>query len=130
VLRVGDKSTVFTPSATAFCRRVADELARRDRSFVYQRKLMDGGSCESSAYCDFGYTATGLCMALGNYHNMDTRRRRIAPEYVGTSDFENLVKWFVALAESGSAYADHDAVFRKRLHGLEEECAGLLEATR
>ena len=130
VLRVGDRLSIFTPSATAFCRTVADALAKRDKLFTYQRKLMDGGTCESSAYCDFGYRATGVCLALGNYHNMDVKRRRIAPEYVSTRDFENLVKWFVALAESGKSYADHDADFRARLKALEKEYAGLLEATR
>jgi hypothetical protein len=43
---------------------------------------MDGGTCESSAYCQRGYDATGICIALGNYHNMNVRRKRIGPEYV------------------------------------------------
>ena len=130
VLRVGDKMSVFTPTATAFCRTVADALAKRDKSFTYQRKLMDGGTCESSAYCDFGYQATGICLALGNYHNMDTKRRRIASEYVSTHDFEGMVKWFVALVQSGESYADHDADFRARLRNLEKEQAAFLKATR
>ena len=130
VLRVGDRLSIFTPSATAFCRTVADALAKRDKAFAYQRKLMDGGTCESSAYCDFGHRATGVCLALGNYHNMDLRRRRIALEYVSTRDFENLVKWFIALVRCGKPYADHDADFRARLRALEEEFAGVLKATR
>src|ERR1041385_6510477 len=38
VLRVGDKASVFTPAATAYCQVVAEELARQDRRFTFQRK--------------------------------------------------------------------------------------------
>jgi endoglucanase len=130
ILRVGDRSSVFTPAATACCRRVAVDLAQRDKSFVFQRKLMDGGTCESSAYAELGYAATGLCVALGNYHNMDVKRKRIAPEYISVSDFENLVKWFVALVKAGGADAEGDPELLARLEGLEREYAKLLRATR
>ncbi len=100
VLRVGDKASVFTPAATAYCQVVAEELAASDPSFIFQRKLMDGGTCESTAYCHFGYDATGICLPLGNYHNMDTDRGRIGPEFIDLRDFSNLVKWFVILAAS------------------------------
>ena len=78
ILRVGDRATTFTHEATAHCHRIARELERSDRRFKYQRKLMDGGTCESSAYCRLGYEATGLCVALGNYHNVDVKRRKLA----------------------------------------------------
>lgn len=100
VLRVGDKATVFTPAATAYCQVVAENLARRDKTFRFQRKLMDGGTCESTAYCHFGYEATGICLPLVNYHNMDEARHGIGPEIIDVRDFENLVKWFIALADS------------------------------
>jgi len=100
VLRVGDKATVFSPAATAYCQVVAEKLAQRDKTFRFQRKLMDGGTCESTAYCLYGYCATGICLPLVNYHNMDTEARRIAPESIDVRDFLNLVRWFVALAES------------------------------
>ncbi len=108
ILRVGDRMSVFDPAATAFCDHVAQELAQRRKSFRFQRKLMDGGSCESTAYCAYGYRATGICLALGNYHNMDKRRGRIAPEYVSLSDWKLMVDWFeaVALARPGSHPGD------------------------
>jgi endoglucanase len=43
ILRVGDRMSVFTPALTAFCGRVAKELAQRRATFTYQRRLMDGG---------------------------------------------------------------------------------------
>ncbi len=100
VLRVGDRLSVFTPAVAAYCRLVADKLAATDKTFKYQRKLMDGGACESTAYCHYGYDATGICLPLINYHNMDTGSGRIAPEAIDVRDFQNLTKWFVALARS------------------------------
>lgn len=98
VLRVGDKASIFTPAVTAYCQVAAEQLAVADRSFRFQRKLMDGGTCESTAYCHYGYDATGICLPLLNYHNMDTQSERIAPEAVGVDDFLNLVNWFIVLA--------------------------------
>jgi len=104
VLRVGDKATIFTPAATAWCQVVAEKLAAADKHFRFQRKLMDGGTCESTVYCHYGYEATGLCLALGNYHNMDRDKKWIAPEFIDLRDFDNLVKWFVALATTKLPY--------------------------
>lgn len=97
VLRVGDKASTFTPPLTAFCQRVADRLARRRRTFGYQRKLMAGGTCESTAFMAYGYQATGVCLALGNYHNMDVDRGKIASEVISLRDWKLMVDWFEAL---------------------------------
>lgn len=125
VLRVGDKATVFTPAATAFCQVAAEALAGKSKSFCFQRKLMDGGTCESTAYCHYGYDATGICLPLGNYHNMDESRGRIAPEYIDVRDFENLVRWFVALAES-PRFTAYDG----RHPGLDDRLESLLKRHR
>jgi len=119
ILRVGDKASTFTHAATAYCHRIARELARDDRRFRYQRKLMDGGTCESSAYCILGYEATGLCVALGNYHNVDVKRRKLAPEYIDLDDFDNVVKWFVELARAPHAYTGRDGTLDEQIRGLE-----------
>jgi endoglucanase len=104
ILRVGDLGSIFSPGLTAFCRLVAGDLAKKDKSFRFQRKLMDGGTCESTVYYARGYDATGLCVGLGNYHNMDTHRKRLAPEYIHLDDYRGLVKWFVALATTRRPY--------------------------
>ena len=131
VLRVGDRASVFTPAATAYCQVAAEHLAARDKSFVYQRKLMDGGTCESTAYCHYGYDATGICLPLGNYHNMDAERGRIGPEYVDIRDFDNLVKWFVALAArpAKEPFSGVQPGLDKRLGGLLKEHRPRLLAT-
>ena len=126
ILRVGDKVSTFTHAATAYCHRIARELARADKRFKYQRKLMDGGTCESSAYCTLGYEATGLCVALGNYHNVDAKRKKLAPEYIDLDDFDNVVKWFVELARAPRPYTGRDGVLDEQLHKLERRYRSLL----
>lgn len=123
VLRVGDRATVFNPAATAFCQTVAEDLAKEDTSFRYQRKLMDGGTCESTVYCHYGYDATGLCLPLLNYHNMDTDRGRIAPEIIDVSDLENLIKWFLALVRTKRKFDGTHP-------GLDERLTSLLRKNR
>ncbi|MGQ9651595.1 MAG: M20/M25/M40 family metallo-hydrolase [Phycisphaerae bacterium] len=98
VVRVGDRISVFDNGMVAWCRQVAEALARTTPDFAFQRKLLDGGACESSAYLEYGHETTGLSLPLGNYHNMDHRAGRIASEFVDLKDFERLVCWFVALA--------------------------------
>jgi len=130
ILRVGDKATVFHAGATAYCGAVATDLAASDRRFTFQRKLMDGGTCESSAYCQFGYEATGLCLALGNYHNMNQKRQRTAPEYVGLGDFASLVKWFVELARARRPYTGQDKDLLAKLARIEKQHRTVLRQTR
>jgi len=129
ILRVGDRASTFTHAATAHCHRVARELARDDSSFKYQRKLMDGGTCESSAYCALGYEATGICIALGNYHNVDSKKEKLAPEYIDLNDYDNVVKWFVELARSPHSYTGRDQTLDDQLNKLERDYAKLLRAS-
>ncbi|GMV97229.1 MAG: hypothetical protein AMXMBFR83_15870 [Phycisphaerae bacterium] len=130
ILRVGDKDATFTPGLTAYCRAVAEDLARADRRFAFQRKLMDAGTCESAAFCEYGYEATGLCIALGNYHNVNRRRRRLGPEYIDLNDWDALVRWFVALGTSRRAYQPSgNPVFRGALDALDRAYTPLLRQT-
>lgn len=130
ILRVGDRASAFTPAVTAHCHRIARHVAAADRSFQYQRKLMDGGTCESSAYCTLGYEATGLCVALGNYHNVNAKTKRIGAEYIDLNDLDNVVKWFVELARSPHAYTGRDEALVKQIADLHRTYKSLLTATR
>ena len=51
------------------------------------RRLMDGGVCEASAFCAAGYRASGLCIALGNYHNAADDGVGVAAEHVLVEDY-------------------------------------------
>ena len=64
VIRTGDRSTVFDRELTNLISSAAEEAGLR-----HQRKLMDGGGCEATAFGAYGYRSTGLCLCLGNWHN-------------------------------------------------------------
>jgi putative aminopeptidase FrvX len=100
VIRVGDRSSIFTPGLTAFLLDAAKRVQSKDKSFKYQRKLMDGGSCESTIYNQFGYTNAAVCIPLGNYHNRNFKTEKIAAEFVSLSDLENMVKLFLAIVKN------------------------------
>lgn len=64
VIRIGDRTTVFD-------RELSNRISRAAAAsgLAHQRRLMDGGGCEATAFGVYGYRATGLCLALGNWHN-------------------------------------------------------------
>lgn len=97
VVRVGDKQSVFVPWITERLHAAAIELHGANNAFVFQRALMDGGSCESTAYNAYGVEAGALCLALGNYHNCGPKDR-IAPEFVDWNDHEGLIALMLAVA--------------------------------
>jgi len=115
ILRVGDRLSVFDPGLSAFCERVATGCAGRCKGFRYQRKLMDGGACEATAFAAYGYRAGGICLALGNYHNMNTAARRIDCEYVSLGDWKLMVDWFEALVLDEAGYRPADETQRREL---------------
>lgn len=129
ILRVGDRSAIFTPGLTAFVRQVGEDLAKQDRRFRFQRKLMDGGTCEAAAFCELGIESTGLCVALGNYHNMNRRRKRIGAEYVDLNDLDMLVKWFVALARTRRRAQPGDPALRRFIDRIDRHYTQQLKRT-
>ncbi|MEI8195808.1 MAG: hypothetical protein WCI73_07865, partial [Phycisphaerae bacterium] len=70
VVRVADKSGVFSAGLTHFLCQAAAGIADEDPHFRWQRKLMDGGTCNTSAFIAYGYDSASLTLPLGNYHNM------------------------------------------------------------
>ncbi len=127
VVRVGDASTVFDSALTNAIASIAANSGR-----PVQRKLMDGGSCEATAFGAYGFTAAGLALPLGNYHNMkdiDGVRSgavdaRLAPEEISQSDFDGLVALLLDVArdldQSGSTLVD-------RLDEMYEESRSILD---
>jgi putative aminopeptidase FrvX len=126
VVRVGDHSTVFDSHLT---NRVAE--VARDGKLAHQRKLMAGGTCEATAFGAYGFSATGLCLALGNYHNMadidgvkaGTAKAVLAPEVISLDDFDGLVTLMLAAAkgidDAGSdVRARLDAGYQTKSHLL------------
>jgi endoglucanase len=109
VVRVGDRMTTFDAAGVWFLQ----EVARRAKLNV-QRCLMDGGSCEATAFSALGYRAAGVCLPLGNYHNCG-RGRRIQPEYVSVADLAALGRLTVAAAREWRNYATLGRNLRDRV---------------
>ncbi len=92
VVRIGDRMSTFDSHAALFFMATA-----KAAGLPVQRALMDGGSCEATAFAAFGYRVGGLCLPLGNYHNIGPGLKPRA-EYVSVADLEALVKLTVAAA--------------------------------
>jgi endoglucanase len=101
ILRIGDAASVFDPGLCAVLRHAAEDLKRAGRGFRYQRRLMDGGTCEALPFGQAGYRATGLALPLGNYHNqagLDGGRKTMGAESVHADDFSGAVQLVLHLA--------------------------------
>jgi len=102
IVRVGDARSLFDPRLMGVLHREAMALATEDADFTFQRRLMDGGVCEATAFCAGGWRSGGLALPLVNYHNMkglDGGRPGIGPETIRVSDFVSEVKLLLRLAE-------------------------------
>lgn len=120
ILRVGDRSSIFDSAGMRFLGEVAAGLQAKDRKFQFQRALMFGGTCEATAFQEFGYRVAAVCVALGNYHNCHPRGH-IATEYVSLSDACSMVQLLVEAARLMRAYDQLTAKLPKRLRVLLKE---------
>jgi len=107
IVRVGDRISSFDGSATARLLSTAQE-----EEIPVQRCLLDGGTCEATAYQLYGYTCAAASLALGNYHNV-TPEGAIAPEYVAIDDFVGMVRLCVATVLRGKAHEPQRALRKK-----------------
>ncbi|MGB1126680.1 MAG: hypothetical protein ACPG4Q_15875, partial [Phycisphaeraceae bacterium] len=105
---------------------VAEATGKEDKRFKYQRKLMPGGACEATAFRAYGYLSSCICLPLGNYHNMDESKKKIAPEIIAVDDFHMLVQLLEAVGRLlPTTRAQQDLV--KRLDGLFDRRSDLLD---
>jgi putative aminopeptidase FrvX len=98
ILRVGDRTSVFNSDVMRFLAEVANELKTRKKDFKFQRGLMAGGTCEATAFQEFGFQTGAVCIALGNYHNCSPNGK-IKAEYVSVADACGMVDLLVASAK-------------------------------
>jgi endoglucanase len=124
ILRVGDRASIFDSEASRFLAEVAAGVkagpkgrGQPARAFRFQRGLMGGGTCEATAYQEYGFQSAALCVALGNYHNC-AERNLIRPEYVSVSDVNNMTMLLVAAARQMPRYPALIARLPKRLESL------------
>jgi putative aminopeptidase FrvX len=133
ILRVGDRTSIFNSDAMRFLSGVAAQRASERRSpilrFAYQRALMSGGTCEATAYQEYGYQTAAVCIALGNYHNCGLQKR-IAPEYVNIADALSMVDLLVSAAKGMCRFNEIIQTLPTRLEKMRKEAAPKLAATK
>jgi endoglucanase len=128
ILRVGDRTSVFDPETTAALREVSDEAARRDGRRELRRALMDGGSCEATVFVAMGWRSGGVCVPLGNYHNMNADAKRIDTEFVSVADCEDLVGAMARLGQTGVVPGRSRATLLKNFHDMADMAEPVLAA--
>ena len=106
VVRVGDKGGVFDAALCRFLGDVATSIKDRHADFEWQRALMDGGTCEATAYSLFGRPSAGLALPLGNHHNRSDDGQRLTAETLHVGDFFGCV---VLMVEAARRLADPEA---------------------
>lgn len=120
IVRVGDRASTFDSAATRFLVETGSELSQSVPAFRFQRGLMSGGTCEATAYQEFGYRTAAVCIALGNYHNCG-ENRQIAPEFVHEDDALSMVDLLAQAALNMPRYAELSGRLPKRLEAYAQE---------
>jgi putative aminopeptidase FrvX len=128
ILRVGDKTSVFDSDAMRFLAEVANELGTRRKDFKFQRGLMAGGTCEATAFQEFGFQTGAVCIALGNYHNCSPNGK-IKAEYVSVADACGMVDLLVAAAKQMPNFKSLVGKLPKRLRQMRREAEARLIKT-
>jgi putative aminopeptidase FrvX len=128
ILRVGDRTSIFDSRATRFLAEVGGELKSKRGKLQLQRGLMSGGTCEATAYQEFGYQTAAVCVALGNYHNC-AGANRIKAEYVSLADACSMVELLVSVAKRMPRYAQLTARLPRRLKQLLRQAEKRLTAS-
>jgi len=115
ILRTGDRTSIFNSAFTRFIQQRAEEIAKTDTSFQWQRALMPGGTCEATVFDAWNYFSAAVCVPLGNYHNMNTATGKIGPEYVDLRDWQNMVKLLADVSANICDFPGDHVELRDRL---------------
>lgn len=104
VVRLGDRATCFDPHAI----EVLTQVAKKVLGKKFQRRIMDGGTCEGTVTTSLSIPTVGISVPLGNYHNQsfeggpDSRGKwGPAPEFVHWDDIRGMERLCEGLLETG-----------------------------
>lgn len=128
IIRVGDRASIFDSAATRFLTEVAAGLKQRKSTFDFQRALMSGGTCEGTAYQEYGYQTAAVCVALGNYHNCGPKGR-IGTEFVSLADALSMAALLGEACRELPKYAKFTNRLPKRLSALARQARRELRKT-
>ena len=124
VVRVGDRTGLFSAGLTHFLMQAAGHVGDADSTLNVQRALMDGGMCSTTALTAWGYDAAAMCLPLRGYHNMSDTDATIVPESISLSDFSGMVRILVEAIKRIDKYKPGFGEIRDRLakmHAEEQE---------
>jgi len=109
---------------TRWMTTLAEELVTSSgggaRGFRYQRKLMDAGTTEATAFDLLGYETGAACLALGNWHNAGPKGR-VRAETVHLGDLESLVRLCEAMVAGVPRFQSVVDGATKRWRGIAKE---------
>ena len=121
IVRLGDRLTVFDSGAL----RGLIETAEKHLPGKFQKRIMDGGSCEATASTAYGIPSMGISIPLGNYHNQSLQGGADAsapggpaPEFVDLKDIQGMITLCEGLITSHFNWMDPWSGKRKELEGL------------
>jgi len=120
ILRVGDRTSIFSSQGMRYLAEVAAGLKEENKKFQFQRALMSGGTCEATAYQEFGFETAAVCVALGNYHNCG-EKNKIGAEFVSLADALGMVELLATAAVRMPEYAELIGKLPKRLRAMSRE---------
>lgn len=118
VVRLGDRAGIFDGAAV----EVLTQIARKKLKNKFQRRIMDGGTCEATVAVANQIPAIGISIPLGNYHNQgfeggpDCRGKEgPAPEFVNLGDIKGMLTLCEGLLADGLPWQDPWIEKRKQL---------------
>ena len=126
VIRLGDLATIFDVDINRYVTKIANEMKAKSKTFKFQRRIMDGGTCEGTAFQSYGFKTLGLAVPLQNYHNQGPKGP--APEIISINDVENGRKLLVQIAKQYKNKDKASAELHKRIKKQYKTMRPLLHA--
>lgn len=130
VVRLGDRAGIFNGQAV----EVLSQIAQKKLPRKFQKRVMDGGTCEATVAVANRIPAMGISIPLGNYHNQgfeggpDCRGKEgPAPEFVSLADIKGMLTLCEGLLEEGLPWQDPWVEKRKQLLSYLEAGQDLLK---
>jgi len=120
VLRVGDKQSSF--DAMFLARMAAAMEPHRDNGLNYTRALMDGGTCEATAFAVYGFRCGALCAPVRHYHNMDLDRGVVSAEEVSVLDLTMLSNMIATIGRGLPPEKGHLQSLRSEMEKRADRC--------
>jgi len=133
VIRLGDRMTTFSPELLLFMENRARKLKEKNPAFRYQRRIMDGGMCEASAFLAYGHETAGIAFPLGNYHNMgeDAKGKpQLKAETVHLKDLLFGIDLMIDLCQNFAEFGTALPGLKKRLQDRNRPVVTLLKEKR